>query len=394
MDPFAGLAGPSASNKSTIIPNPDSKLDPFNGLVKLPKSTPPGNPQHNQFPSHQGGGFPQAGPGIVSGMSRVNIGGGVSSMGGCGFGQPQPDPFGGGAFSKTTPAPNDPFGTFGQSIGQSAGDPFGGNVIMSSSGGSNISSSSLDPFAPQRPTQVAVQQGQQSDFDLAFGLNLAPAPRAESKVQTMETLDIWGNTPPANMVVKPPLPPRAKNSDAVNVKNPKTATAPTPSISATQEEGMRIFVGTYNVRGRPNRRDGGYLEHIDPKTLLPWVQGIVGGPLLPGLAIFALQEVMDLSPVNVVVDSIQPSEDHNARVEAWKDALTGALDLVSLGHPARARHGASYACVGQSTQVGLALFVFATQTTSTHLFNTSIGQVKTGWGGLLGNKVNTKHVFS
>ena len=47
---------------------------------------------------------------------------------------------------------------------------------------------------------------------------------------------------------------------------------------------------------------------------------------------------------------------------------------------------AAYQFVGQSTQVGLALLVFGSRATSKVLANASTANVKTGWGGLLGNK--------
>ena len=151
---------------------------------------------------------------------------------------------------------------------------------------------------------------------------------------------------------------------------------------------------------------------------------------LPDLLFFSLEEVMDLSPINVVVDrcataprhcavpptprahahtttlasplspsappplpsvplqpravsrSISPSDDHHARVAAWRVALQGAIDSAAMAGGA----SAAYQFVGQSTQVGLALLVFGSRATSKVLANASTANVKTGWGGLLGNK--------
>ena len=163
---------------------------------------------------------------------------------------------------------------------------------------------------------------------------------------------------------------------------------------------LRIFSGTWNVRGRPNALGDGSFEHISPEAVAPWLSGAFpkdddgggggGGGAVPGgsgaarpdLLFFALEEVMDLSPVNVVVDSFQPSEDHYARVKCWRDAIAGALDLLTAPKPA----GSCYSWLGQSTQVGLVLLVFGSPVVAQCLREVEMAHVKTGWGGMLGNK--------
>ena len=171
----------------------------------------------------------------------------------------------------------------------------------------------------------------------------------------------------------PPPPPRPMSSELLQTE------------LAKRGRPLRVFSGTWNVRGRPNVRVDGNFEHISAAAVLPWLRGAfdVASSGAPDFLFFSLQEVMDLSPVNVVVDSFQPSDDHFARVAIWRAAITEALQLVALSSKASSP---SYQWLGQSTQVGLVLLVFGTREIRDSLLEIQIGNVKTGWGGYLGNK--------
>lgn len=111
---------------------------------------------------------------------------------------------------------------------------------------------------------------------------------------------------------------------------------------------------------------------------------------------------MDLNPLNVVLEStFTPSEDHHARVAAWRDGLLAAIYGAAAGWrtaqppstdasttPPPPPPPTEYVFIGSSTQVGLALLVFGTAKTAAQLTNLQTANVKTGFGGLLGNKVS------
>lgn len=126
------------------------------------------------------------------------------------------------------------------------------------------------------------------------------------------------------------------------------------------------------------------------------------------LSWFISPQVMDLNPVNVVLEStFTPSEDHHARVAVWRDALLVAVNAAARQHASDAGAAAAgeglapqilenappileYVCVGLSTQVGLALIVVSTTKTAGVLTHVQTAHVKTGFGGLLGNKVSAR----
>jgi len=107
---------------------------------------------------------------------------------------------------------------------------------------------------------------------------------------------------------------------------------------------------------------------------------------------------MDLNPLNVVLEStFTPSEDHHARVAAWRDGLLAAIYGAVAGwrtaqppspDASTTPPPPEYVFIGSSTQVGLALLVFGTAKTAPQLTNLQTANVKTGFGGLLGNKVS------
>ena len=78
---------------------------------------------------------------------------------------------------------------------------------------------------------------------------------------------------------------------------------------ATPSDPIRIFAGTYNVRGRPAQSDNGTLETIPVEPLVAWLQHgkKYSDEPPPDLVVIGLQEVIDLTALNVVVDSFAES---------------------------------------------------------------------------------------
>ena len=133
---------------------------------------------------------------------------------------------------------------------------------------------------------------------------------------------------------------------------------------------------------------------------------------------------MDLTPRNVVGEALSPSDLHHAAVAVWKAAIGKALNnaarrlaiiaagaggvqwagagaaalleapghsvlpgsRLTLNNAATSAPPQVFACVGTSSQVGLALLVFATAGAAASLERAHGDGCKTGWGGLLGNK--------
>jgi hypothetical protein len=130
-----------------------------------------------------------------------------------------------------------------------------------------------------------------------------------------------------------------------------------------------------------------FLPHLTAKTLFRHLSGVQ-------------KKVMDLNPLNVVMEStFTPSEDHHARVAAWRDGLLAAIYGAVAGwrsaQPSTETASAppEYVFIGSSTQVGLALLVFGTAKTAAQLTHMQTANVKTGFGGLLGNKVGMCTLF-
>ena len=145
---------------------------------------------------------------------------------------------------------------------------------------------------------------------------------------------------------------------------------------------VRIFSGTYNVRGRPRVGEDGNLEEIPQESIHAFLSAsLENGAPPPDIVAISLQELMELSALNVVVESIDKSPDHHARVAAWRRAFSAVLATFVPDDDT-----GKFAVVGQVTCVGLALLVFARRSVIAGSTEVQNATVQTGFGGMLGNK--------
>ena len=119
-----------------------------------------------------------------------------------------------------------------------------------------------------------------------------------------------------------------------------------------------IFVGTWNVNGKV------------PKRIKPWLKM----SRAPHIYVLGLQEMVDLSTLNVVSDQITAS-----RCLAWEQRVPKSLRALYSGK--------EYELIASKYMVGLCLLVFADkERIIPHVRSVMTSSIATGIGGIVGNK--------
>ena len=119
-----------------------------------------------------------------------------------------------------------------------------------------------------------------------------------------------------------------------------------------------IFVGTWNVNGKV------------PKRIKPWLK--TSRP--PHIYALGLQEMVDLSTMNVVSDQVTAS-----RCAAWEQRVPKSLRTLF--------NGKEYELIASKYMVGLCLLVFADkERVMPHVKSIMTSSIATGIGGIVGNK--------
>jgi hypothetical protein len=114
---------------------------------------------------------------------------------------------------------------------------------------------------------------------------------------------------------------------------------------------------------------------FNPQHLLAWLTATPNptAPALPDLLVIGFQEIIALTPGKV----LSPAASAAAFAE-WNSHLTALVDGINGPN--------SYVLIASAHLVGLALFVFAAQSVLPHIREVQRDEVRTGMGGMTGNK--------
>lgn len=135
----------------------------------------------------------------------------------------------------------------------------------------------------------------------------------------------------------------------------------------TEMKDVRVFCGTWNVNGKVEEDFYGLGTWLDSE-LQP----------VPDILAIGLQEMVDLSAMNVVMESAADNKS-KSKMEKWSNVMQIAIERQG------ASCGMHYELVSEGHMVGICLLIFAADWLRPHMSNIQKEIVPTGAGGL-GNK--------
>eukprot|EP01084_Bolivina_argentea_P057414 104894_1 len=186
--------------------------------------------------------------------------------------------------------------------------------------------------------------------------------------------------PPLPARPKPPPPPPcdclplSEVDEWLNVLDEAVTASKKSARENPKTLDIRLFTGTWNTAGK-------VLE--DSSILGEWISPELdqnGNP--PDLIAIGLQELVDLSAGNVMLDSFLDNQSRT-NSQAWLSALQEFMSDYGK------RHGIQYFPVTNCRLLGTYLVLFCTSHLRIHLSDIQRNHVSTGAGGRLGNKGST-----